>query len=376
MIRLILGLLFMISISIGSWGQQGVDEINILLVEANGQYASARYDDAIRTYNRALALDNTHPDALFMRGQTKYQLGAYQGTKMDLIKLIEAHGVNKRTIKLMALTELKLKNSGAAANTIEVILEMDPYDAAMHYLAAGIALEKGDRNEACESFARASVLGYGRATNDLNRLCGGLSDWLDIAPSDTTADQPSSSTSSTTSSTNSNTSNAETSSNDSSDTGSGDADTGGDPASIRIDPVDNVEDAPSQLDEILNKSEGQMPSPNNNDGQGSDPQPKEDVSQEIVIDDKLSLILTNGIGERKVETTPNIFLLSDEDGIVVIDICIARTGEVTETQFNREASTIFRSSMISLALRKAKELVFMPSLREDQCGTIIYQLRS
>ncbi|MHA2504647.1 MAG: hypothetical protein ACXAE3_17470, partial [Candidatus Kariarchaeaceae archaeon] len=95
--------------------------------------------------------------------------------------------------------------------------------------------------------------------------------------------------------------------------------------------------------------------------------------QVIEIDEGLSLEMTNGLGDRKVEFQPNIFLLSADSGLVVIDLCVNSSGKVTSAEFNTERSTIFRSSLTSLALRKAREFVFMASLNLEQCGTMIYR---
>ncbi|MFT4567369.1 MAG: hypothetical protein ACI9FN_002335 [Saprospiraceae bacterium] len=365
--RLLLLLLLLLTYSELGIGQGNSAEINTILLEANEQYQSGRYDEAIRTYNKALKLDETHPDALFMRAQTKYELGAFKGTKIDALKLIEANGINKRLIKLMALTEIKLDNTTAAENYTNLAIELDPYDASFHYIAGGVALDKGDKNAACESFARGSLLGYSRATRELNKICGGLSDWIDIPPVDEKEEieevvEVSIKEDSTSIQNEEIAEVIEI-----------------DPASVKVDPVDGSVEVPARIEEITKKEKEKEEEKEEEDtpaGLGQLPPPNIDISQDVKIDDKLTLTLTNGIGERKIETTPNIFLLSDQDGIVVIDVCVSRTGKVIDAEFNRDASTVFRSSLTSLALRKAKEFVFMPSLREELCGTIIYRLRS
>ena len=95
--------------------------------------------------------------------------------------------------------------------------------------------------------------------------------------------------------------------------------------------------------------------------------------QEIEIDEGLTLEITNGLGSRKVESQPNIFLLSGDSGVVVIDLCVNSSGKVTMAEFNTDKSTIFRSSLTSLALRKAREFVFMASLNPEQCGSMVYR---
>ena len=356
--RLLLTSILLVTFSSINYGQDNSSEINTILLEANQQYQSGRYDEAIRTYNKALKIDETNPDALFMRAQTKYELGAFRGTKMDAIKLIEAHGANKKLIKLMALTEIKLDNTNAADNYIILALELDPYDASLYYIAGGVALDKGDKNAACESFARGSILGYSRATRELNKICGGLSDWIDLPPAEEIEEIIVKEDS--------------TSINEEIVEAVEEVE----PETLKVDTVDGSLEVPARMEEVALPKVEEVVEKKEETMDVSLSFLNIDASQEFQIDDNLTLTLTNGIGERKVDKTPNIFLLSDQDGIVVIDVCVSRTGTITEASFNREASTIFRSSLTSLALRKAKEFVFMPSLREELCGTIIYRLRS
>ena len=96
--------------------------------------------------------------------------------------------------------------------------------------------------------------------------------------------------------------------------------------------------------------------------------------QEMRIDDELSILITNGLGNRKIEDKPEIFILSTEDGHVAIDLCVDSDGKVISTEFNRDRSTIYRSSLTSLAMRKTKEFIFMPSLKAEQCGTMLFKI--
>ncbi len=359
--RLLLCLIFMATLSTTSDSQSLQDDITIVYMKGNVLYDQGRYDEAIRFYNRVLKEDPAHANALYMRAKTKYELGAYKGTKIDALKHIETNGVTKNLIKLMAQTEIKLDHIPAAANYVFTALELDPYDGSMHFLNGQIALEYGNKNEACESYARASILGFSKATREVNKLCGGISDWIDI-PKDVEE------------STNHEVlEEVETQKSDTSDTHRPPSnDTMWTPASIQL---------PTHQDTVLldestdnHKSDE---TPHNSDTEPNNiPQEDLDASQELIIDENLTLVFTNGIGKRKIDRKPNIFLLSNQDGLVVIDICISRTGKVTEAEFNRKSSTLFRTSLTSLALRKIKEFEFMPSLRDEQCGTVIYKIRS
>ena len=69
-------------------------------------------------------------------------------------------------------------------------------------------------------------------------------------------------------------------------------------------------------------------------------------------------------------------MLSDQDGKVVIDLCVDSRGRVTEATFNRDLSNIYRSSLTSLALRKAKEFFFDLSSIDEQCGRLTFNIKA
>jgi len=69
-------------------------------------------------------------------------------------------------------------------------------------------------------------------------------------------------------------------------------------------------------------------------------------------------------------------MFSDQEGEVVIDLCVDGRGRVIEAIFNRERSTIFRSSLTSLALRKAKDFLFDVSGQAQQCGVMTYHIKT
>jgi len=100
------------------------------------------------------------------------------------------------------------------------------------------------------------------------------------------------------------------------------------------------------------------------------------ASQTVELDDNLSVSFADGLGDRSVTSKPNIFMLSDQDGEVVIDLCVDDNGKVTEAVFNRNLSTIYRSSLTSLALRKAKEFVFNARNLDEQCGRLTYHIKA
>ena len=86
------------------------------------------------------------------------------------------------------------------------------------------------------------------------------------------------------------------------------------------------------------------------------------------------MIIGNGLGERKLDSNPDMFIISNEKGKVVIDVCVDGKGKVTSSQINKKLTTLFKTSLTSLALRKSKEFVFYPSFRDEQCGYLIYAI--
>ena len=308
---------------------QDIEEDNMVLyIKANLLYDSGRYDEAVRMYNRILSKDDNYTNAYIMRAKTKYALGAYKGTKQDVLIYIERAGVNKELIRLMAETEFKLNNLLAADNYAKIALEMDAYDGDLYYLSGMIAAQDNRKNDACESFSMGSSLGHGRCSDMFNSSCYGY----------VIRSKGSSSSS---------------------------------PAGEVASALDSV-----AVGTELSSESGDMPESNIPEI-ASQEEPPVDLTavQEIKIDDKLNLVLTNGLGERYVEFKPNILIISSEDGHVAIDLCVNSDGKVISADFNKDRSTINRSSLTSLALRKTKEFIFIPSLRSEQCGTILYKVR-
>ena len=106
-----------------------------------------------------------------------------------------------------------------------------------------------------------------------------------------------------------------------------------------------------------------------------DPRLLDNSSNEIEIDEDLTLSFSGqGLGKRKVLKQPNILILSDEDGDVVINICVSRGGRVINATFNERTSTLHRKSLVSLAIRKAKDFWFEKSDLKEQCGELRFKI--
>ena len=101
-----------------------------------------------------------------------------------------------------------------------------------------------------------------------------------------------------------------------------------------------------------------------------------DQTVEILeIDEDLDIKVYAGIGNRIVRNVPDILILSDNAGQVVVDICIDKSGNVKSATLNRDDSTIGSAGLISLSLRKAREFKFDRARKSEQCGKIAFMIK-
>ncbi len=356
----ILLLLAIVLFSFSSATAQGLENDNsVMYMKANVLFDSGRYDEAVRMYNRILREDENHTDALFMRSKAKYELGAFKGTKNDLLLYIEMVGINKAVIKVMAATEIELGNDAAALNYANTALEIDPYDSDMFLIKGDASLHLGDRNEACESYFMADGLDNAKAQRRMRSSCNGYRPKHDSRMPDTNR-------------------NTDTASSKVDEASKQDQQT-----DQKEQMEDKDDDGIVSLEDIVNDAKEERETDyndNNNDTRSKQDQLEDRVNmnstQTIEIDSKLDVVIAEGLGSRKLTSKPSIFMLSDQDGIVVINLCVDGNGKVTEAKFDRDNSTIFRSSITSLALRKSKEFVFEGSRRADQCGVLAFKIKA
>ena len=323
------------------------NDATVLFMKANVLYQSSRYDEAVRMYNRILSEDDSFVNAYVMRARAKYDLGAYKGTKQDIMEYIDRAGVTKEVIKIMIDTEYRLNNLTAAKNYLRTALELDRFDGDLHYEAAVIALEEGRRNDACESLFKGQSLDHEKASEMFGEQCY---DYVEEAP----RRRPRRDTENTDAEVN---------------TGNrGDRNQNRTQERRRVPIEEDDRDIFTEDEPVLT----QVPEEKT---QREEPVDLTSV-QEHRVDDNLTLQIGNGLGNRDLEHQPNIFILSTEDGEVVIDVCVDASGKVVESTFNREESTIFRSSLTSLALRKSREFKFSNASSSEQCGKIVYKIKA
>lgn len=313
------------------------EDNSVLFLKANILYESSRYDEAVRMYNRILKDDPDFSRAYFMRGKAKYALGAFRGTKQDLLEYIDLGGINAEIIELMGETEMKLDRPLSALSYFKLMQKLSPYEGKYFAKAGDIHYDNGDKNGACESWIKGAKLGDQNAAKLASAKCA----------YDVTIHLPS-----------------KTSSEDKSEdipefTMKEDSESG--PAIDDQGEMEEVETETMEMDEPEMESL---------------PQVDMNAIQEIEIDDELTIVITSGLGERKVENYPNILMLSDRSGRVVIKVCVDSEGKVESAELDDQKTTIFRSSLSSIAIRKAREFVFMPSFNGAQCGAIIFNINT
>ncbi len=322
-------------------GQSLEEDNNLLFLKANILYETSRYDEAIRLYNRILNDDPAFSEALFMRAKAKYTLSAFRGTKTDLLEYIDRKGLNRELIIIMARTELKLENRDNALSYYEVLHRLSPYEGEYFTIAGDIADKKGNKNKACEYWIKGAKLGDAQAVLKAYQKCA--YDHIHLPAKRI---------------------------NETTQTDEG------------ITNIDNSSVTEETINEMEAKSEVIKSEEATKTEEEAYPETMEvtpvDLSarREIVIDDELTIIITYGLGDRKVEEYPNILMLSNKSGKVAIKICVGAEGKVLTAELDDKRTSIFRSSLSSLAIRKAKEFVFIPSLSDQQCGLLVYDIKT
>ena len=331
---------FVLTASIQGSAQNLENNVNVLLMKAQVLFDQERYDESVRMYNQILKEDDEFAPALLMRAKSKYQLGAYKGTKEDIMEFIRLQGVTKEVIKIMSQTEQQLGNVKAATNYAKTAIELDPYDSELYLIMGYLHFTQKDKSEACEQWLKASELGDRRATAMMKEHCALITEMKEMQRKEKEAAEKKS---------------AEREKEEDSEK----------------DSDDKIEKSKDEDTVVLadgdSKQEEKERSPIFDD-------PDPDAIQEVEIDEELSVVISNGLGKRKLDSNPDMFIISNTKGKVVIDICVNGKGKVTSSAINKKLTTLFKTSLTSLALRKSKEFVFYPSFRDEQCGYLIFAI--
>ena len=371
---LIAGLFFSMSL----FAQNLEDEVEFLYIKAKYLYDTDRHEDAVNSFNKVIQKDANHQDALVLRGASKFSLAAYQGAMKDFNKSIEERGVTKDVVGWIALTHYKMNNMDLAVNTLETALLVDPKNRTLWNLQGDIAQDNNERLKACDSWEKAAALGDTKEDRKLEQNCGGSSKSKRdrISKTDFKKD-------------NFNQEHPNKSKKDDGILDDAEVISLGDREEdviakylkdkdndtlvreerddeMRSEMEDDIVD-----DEVLSfgdKAKAELT---------IDQKPDRDPNERAVIEIDEDLILEiygEHLGNRKILDQPNILILAEEDGVVAVNICVGRAGSVKSAEYNDDLSTIKKQSLISLAIRKAREFWFAKDRNKEACGVILYKI--
>lgn len=316
------------------------DDVNVMFMKAKVLYDAERFDEAVRMYSQILSDNEDFAPAYLMRAKSKFELGAFKGTKQDIIEFITLHGVTKEVIKLMAQTEQQLGNQKAAMNYVTTAIELDPYDSELYLVKGYIHFIQKDKSEACELWSRSAKLGDRRAQALLEEHCAIIMEMKEMREKEKQTKR----------------------------TEEREKEPEVEKEKETDDMVVDETEISEDVDKVPNEPKIQKPV--------LFEKPDLDAIQEVEIDEELSVVIGNGLGERKLDSNPDMFIVSDREGKVVINICVDEQGKVVDSSINKKLTTLFKTSLTSLALRKSKEFKFYPSFRDEQCGYLIYVIKT
>jgi len=354
------------------------DEVEFLYIKSKYLYETDRHEDSVNAFNKVIQKDANHQDALVLRGASKFSLAAYQGAMKDFNKSIKERGVTKDVVGWIALTHYKMNNMDLAVNTLETALLVDPKNRTLWNLQGDIAQDNNERLKACDSWEKAAALGDTKADRKLEQNCGGSSKSKRDRISKTDFKKGNF--------------NQEDANKSKKDDGILDddevislGDREEDVISKNLKDKDNDtlvrkerdDEMRSEMEDDIVDDEVLSLGDKVKAGLTIDQKPDRDPNERafIEIDEDLILeIYGEHLGNRKILDQPNILILAEEDGVVAVNICVGRAGSVKSAEYNDDLSTIKKQSLISLAIRKAKEFWFAKDRNKEACGVILYKI--
>lgn len=339
-------LLLLFSLSLQSLNAQIDEELGFLFVKGKYLMDTERYDDAITEFNKIIKDKPEYDNVLLLRAEAKYALGAYLGVRNDVIQYIEYNGVSAGAARLLGLADFELKNFGASKTSLKVAADSYRNDVNVFIALAEINYQNGNNLSACENWEQAARLGSSRAKRKLKSNCG-----ITVQTEDRSANQYEEPRSKKTRRVNS-TPNTNTN---------------------REVPSDSTTASTDDIDIIPPKEEDSRPEekPYENERVYDEDYIDIDAINEIYVDEDLTLLLRDGLGDLKVLEQPNILILSDDSGLVTVDVCVTPGGRVESAKYNKSKSSLSTKSIISLAVRKSKEFWFEKNRSKDPiCGML------
>lgn len=327
------------------YSQNLESEIGFKYVKAEYLMDTERIEDAIKELNEVISKSPSYKNALFLRALAKYRLAAYKGAKTDILQHIELNGVTLQAINLLAKADYALKSYDAALNSLGVAISLGDKDEKIYEMKAQIHFDRGEMLEACQTWQQAIKLGSTNATLNAKKYCGMRQESTKSEPpvvvkedNDTKGDDSSAK------------------SQDQSDDDTSDYESS----------TENSDEMNTDSDEDLNEIEDER-----------NELLEDNTVNTLVIDEDLSIeIYGQGLGVREIIDRPSILILAEQDGEVAVEFCVNDRGKVTYVEFYPAKSTLAQKSLVSLAIRKAKEFWFEKSDLEKQCGYMIFKIKA
>lgn len=370
-----------------SYGQIGLDKWGEKIKKSSELLKTGDVDGAIKVLSNVLKGDPDSKEALLLRAKAKFAAKAYKGVRNDCFAYMEKHGLDHQVSGLLGKNELAQGNYKQALSYLNTAVSFHEDGIEYRQDRARAYFDLGLDDDACSDWYHAAYLGDMESKKFVKKYCRNkvikttkdkpkcndkpkqdtpaekvedevISDGTRVKDTDTKKDKPTTETNT-------------------------DQENKGDVISdgTRVKDGDNKEDN-NQKDEVI--SDGTKKSDQSNTDTNEDNLDiKDDTSYEsdepfdvkvekIYIDEYLSLEVANGIGSRKVVEIPEMLILSDKSGRVVVDICVNRIGEVTSAKLNEEKTTILTKGLVSLALRKSSKFWFERKDTKNHCGTLTF----
>lgn len=347
-----LAAMFMIFLTNAIIGQTIDQEIGFKFVKAEYLFGTERYEDAIKELNEIIKSNPNYKNALLLRANTKNKLAAYKGAKEDALKYIELNGITQEVASILGKADYALNNTDAALNSITAAISLGSTDSKLFEQRAQIYQERGQMIKACQDWEAAARLGSTTAGINAKKLCGSTIPKVEVP-----TPKPQTDTNDNTVPETPTTSNGGQAENNTPPTTTTTTET------PRIETTGGGEQSNTETVPVITQPEIAIPE-------------EDDTKKTIVIDEDLTLeIYGQGLGKRSILETPSILILSDENGTVTIEICVGSDGTVEFAEYNAAKSTLRKNSLVSLAIRKAKDFWFEKSEFEKQCGFIEFKVK-
>lgn len=335
---------FTISLSAQNWEE----EIGFIYTKAEYLMGTDRYEDAVKQLTIVINKNQQYKDALYLRALAKYNLKSYEGAKKDLLIAMDAKGLGANIVELMGLSEYELGEFEKALKNLKIAEVLAPDKHEIKVAIGEIYQRQGKYSLACHEWSEAFKYGSSKARSLMVKHCDagiGSASEDDIAVSDNddifeVAEEP----------------RVEAVVRDR-NAGVGTTKQTTDYEDVYVDEESKegrleIEEEPGDRKIVI-----------------------DDDINEIIIDEDLSLeIYGNGLGDRKIVDQPTILILSDISGKVAVQVCVNKAGRVESAELDEGRSTINKQSMISLAIRKAKQFWFAKSKDKEQCGLIVFNI--